>query len=424
VGDAAILMGEIRALKEAFGESVEIEVSDQEPTVARRLYPGVRFAGGLNARRATGQRWQKSPVMQSIRWRRTWLAVRMLRQAPALARMLFSTRQLEHLARIERSDLVVATGGTYFVDHYNFSEKANELLAAQAYGKPTWLFTQSMGPFRRASSRALMRRIVAGSRGVFLRDERSREHLLEAGADAAKLSVHADAAFALVEPGRGAGARVGGAATVAATAPARARIAISVRSWAHARDDAESRYRRAVSDAARALARAGHEVVFLSTCQGVPEYWTDDSRHARGLLDELLADEPSVQVDEHFRTPAELAEHLRGFDVAIATRMHFAILALSVATPVVAIAYEFKSRELLRGLAMEEFVTDFEDVSGEWLVARTTEVIARGPALRGTIATMANTLRADAMRPAQMIRDAMLASALGATPASARDGGP
>lgn len=394
----------MRALRAAFGDEVEIEVAEQVPDVARRLYPGVCFVGGLHSRQGPRDDRPRRgpPVLQSIRWRRTWIAVRLLRWLPALGQRLLSARQREQLARIARADVVVATGGTYFVEHYNFSAKADELLAAQALGKPTFLYTQSMGPFRRPGNRRLMRRIVAGSRGVFLRDERSRRHLLEAGADGAKLSVHADAAFALA--GAGDAAR--------AVPPGPPRIAISVRAWAHAhreRDaagpDAGERYRHAVAAAARTLARAGCEVTFVSTCQGVPEYWTDDSRFAEGLVRDLLPGEARVRVDTRFRAPAELAAALADFDAAIATRMHFAILALSVATPVVAIAYEFKSRELLRGLGLEHLVTDFEEVDGAWLAARVQEVLAGGSALRARLAAAVAPLREDAMRPALLMRE-------------------
>lgn len=395
-------MGEIEALRDAFGSDVAIEVADQMPETARRLYPDVSFHEGLHSKHSSRRRWQKVALAQSIRWRRTRLAVRLLGRLPSLGRLLFSAAQREHLARIARSDVVVATGGTYFVEHYNFSGKADELLAAHALGKPTWLFTQSMGPFRRAGSRALMRRVADGSRGVFLRDSRSREHLAETGAERSKLSVHADAAFALVDPGTLARAR---------PSHAKPRVAISVRSWSHARGDdgtpgeAETRYRTAVADAARVLAGSGVEVTFLSTCQGVPEYWADDSRYASALVRDLLPGVDGVRVDDRFRTPAELARELREYDLAIATRMHFAILALSVATPVVAIAYEFKSRELLRGMGMENLVADFEDVTHEWLLARARDVLGRGAELRESIAHQVTELRADAMRPAHIIRD-------------------
>lgn len=396
MGDTAILQGEISALRQEFGPEVEIDVAEQTPTVASRLYPGIRFHAGLHVQHAHWPRWRSHGGIASVRKRRTSLAVKLLGAAPWLARLLLSREQRAHLERIAAADAVVATGGTYFVEHYNFTAKADEVLAAQALGKPTFLFTQSMGPFTKPKSQATMRRIVAGSRGVFLRDERSRGHLTAIGADAAKLSVHADAAFALASP------------ETARAANARPRIAISVRSWSHfkkgAGDDAGERYRMAVADAARTLARGGAEVTFLSTCQGVPEYWTDDSRYAKKLVADLLPGEPNVRVDTAFRSPTDLAEALRGYDVAIATRMHFAILALCVATPVVAIAYEFKSRELLRAMGHEAWAFDIEAVSADGLVRATQEALAGGTPLRDAIVAQVAGYRTDAVGPARRIR--------------------
>ncbi len=408
VGDAAILMGELRALREVFGPDLRIEVAEQTPAVAGRLYPDVAFFAGLHSRHAHWPRWRAHGGVASLRKRRTSLAVRLLPAAPRLARLLLSREQREHLDRIAASDVVVATGGTYFVEHYDFTAKADELLAAQALGKPTFLFTQSMGPFRRERSQRVMRRIVAGSRGVFLRDERSRGHLTEIGAMAERLSVHADAAFALDAPAD-AGRPTSRPSAAAPSALPPTRVAISVRSWSHARaaegGDAREDYRRAVAEAARALARTGSEVVFLSTCQGVPEYWTDDSRFAAELVRDLLAGEPGIRVDTQFRSPDALAAELATYDLAIATRMHFAILALVARTPVVAIAYEFKSRELLRSLGMESWAVDFEEVTAEFLARAAGKVLARGPSLRAEIAAHVTGFHADAIQPARLIRE-------------------
>ena len=116
-------MGEIEALRDAFGGDVAIEVADQMPETARRLYPDVSFHEGLHSKHSSRRRWQRVALAQSIRWRRTRLAVRLLGRLPSLGRLLFSAPQREHLARVARSDVVIATGGTYFVEHYNFSGK-------------------------------------------------------------------------------------------------------------------------------------------------------------------------------------------------------------------------------------------------------------------------------------------------------------
>jgi colanic acid/amylovoran biosynthesis protein len=384
---------------------VEIDVAEQTPEVAQRLYPGIRFHGGLHVQHAHWPRWRSHGAVASVRKRRTMLAMALLGRATWLARFVFTREQREHLDIMARADLVVATGGTYFVEHYNFTAKAHELRAAHALGRPAFLFTQSLGPFTTTASQATMRRIVSQSRGVFLRDERSRGHLTAIGADASRLHVHADAAFALATPER----------RRSTPGAARSRVAISVRRWSHFRkgsgDDVGDRYRQAVAGCARGLARGGVEVTFLSTCQGVPEYWTDDSRFATELVRDLLPNEPGIRVDTSFRTPEQLAEELRGYDVAVATRMHFAILALAVATPVVAIAYEFKSRELLRAMGREAWAFDIEAVSAEGLLAAVHDAFAGGAPLRAEIATQVAAYRDDAIGPARTMRASFTADA-------------
>ncbi|MFN0097413.1 MAG: polysaccharide pyruvyl transferase family protein [Gemmatimonadaceae bacterium] len=400
VGDAAILQGEIHALREVFGESVRIDVSEQTPTVAARLYPEIAFHAGLHVQHAHWPRWRSHGGVASLRKRRTRLAVRLLATAPAATRALLSAEQRAHLDLMAAADVVVATGGTYFVEHYDFTAKADELLAAHALGKPTFLFTQSMGPFKRPKSRLTMERIVAGSGGVFVRDEKSKRHLDEIGAPMDHVHVHADAAFALATPDL---PRV--------PSRGRPRVAISVRRWSHFRagsgEDVGERYRRAVADAARTLVRDGAEVTFLSTCQGVREYWTDDSKFAAQLVADLLPGEAHVRVDTAFRSPTALAEELRGYDVAIATRMHFAILALCVATPVVAIAYEFKSRELLTAMGHAAWAFDIEDVSAEGLVRATRHALSGGDTLRASIVEQVRAYRSDAIGPAKRIQTAL-----------------
>lgn len=400
VGDAAILLGEIKALRETFGPDVEITVSEQRPEVVRDLYPDIHFIPGLHPWRPVrrrGPRWR-----ESFRRRRTSLAARLLKRFPTAARRLLTRAQRAYLKQVAASDIVISTGGTFFVEHYNFAAKADELIAAAALAKPTFLYTQSLGPFARPKNIALMRRVVSACTRVFLRDERSMRHLIDIGADPSKLEVHCDAAFALELAAR------------PSPAPGRRRLAISVRAWSHAAAaraagkadeasrSADDRYRRAVADAVRMLARSGTEVVFLSTCQGLSEF-SDDSRFAQRIVDEFLAGEANVRVDSTFRTPMDVLTELATFDAAIATRMHFAILALAAGTPAVAIAYEFKSRELMRKIGHEDFVVDYQDVSADWLVTHATALLEGGSAMRAEIAMMVKRLREDAMRPAGRI---------------------
>ena len=150
------------------------------------------------------------------------------------------------------------------------------------------------------------------------------------------------------------------------------RIAISVRDWPHMGAKGGM---TAYFDAVAALiddlvVHHGAEITFLSTCQGVGSYWTDDSATAETLVEHL--DESvrgAVRIDREFHTPSQLVSMLGNFDAVIATRMHVAILALLAGTPVLPIAYEFKTVELFAKLGLDGLVQDIETITPEGLTA-------------------------------------------------------
>ncbi|MFW6078442.1 MAG: polysaccharide pyruvyl transferase family protein [Gemmatimonadota bacterium] len=402
VGDAAILEAEIEAFREAYDGPVEIAVADEEPEAAARVHPHIDFIPGLHLRRVprVARARGSAKLARSIRRRRVTLAVRLLRRSPSLARRLLGPVECAYLDRAQRADVVISTGGTFYVDHYPVRGRVDELLAAQALGRPTYFYTQSIGPLRDARKRRLVGRVLRGADGVFLRDERSRKTVLGLGVPDDRIRLCPDAAFGFAMPADRTPRR-------GAPGGRPPRIAISVRRWPHFRtrpaDEGTEAYRRAVADAVRRLRALGAEVTFVSTCQGVPEYWTDDSRFARTLVDELLPDVSGVRVDSRFRRPRELMDHLRAFDLAVATRMHFAIFALNVGVPVVPIAYEFKTEELFDGIGMRELVVDIETITSESLVRRIETALESADVLRARVRGAVDALRGGSTAPAEFI---------------------
>ena len=206
------------------------------------------------------------------------------------------------------------------------------------------------------------------------RDERSASHLRDLGVSPQHVRVYPDAAFALCPP-----------SDLVRSAGSPLRIAVSVRTWRHFSgsdpSDSEARYFRMVAAGVTRLVRNyGAQVTFLSTCQGQPEYWADDSCTAESVTAFLDPDVVSqVRIDGAFRQPGELLSELTKYDAIIATRMHMAILGICAGVPVLPIAYEFKTRELFRELGLEEWVTDIEDadeVAFSDLVERFVDALA------------------------------------------------
>jgi colanic acid/amylovoran biosynthesis protein len=267
------------------------------------------------------------------------------------------------------ADIVVATGGTYLVENYDFDQRLFDMSTAVALGRPLVLFTQSTGPFTRSKNRRRLGRIFRAARLILLRDKRSYAHVLDMKVPKDHVRIAPDAAFALAD----ADLAERPIDTTPLSKP-HPRIAISVRRWDYfvqcSNQDGMARYCDAVVSLTTHLVNHYNaDVTFLSTCQGIVGYH-DDSRTARAIKEGLPADIfPRVAVDCDFHTPDELIERLRAFDWVVATRMHFAILALGVGTPVLPIAYEFKTEELFKSIAYDSNVPIIETLTSRSLVS-------------------------------------------------------
>jgi colanic acid/amylovoran biosynthesis protein len=162
---------------------------------------------------------------------------------------------------------------------------------------------------------------------------------------------------------------------------------------------------RALSD--HLVERYDAEITFLSTCQGMPEYWTDDSRVAQEIVDGLSSNtRKSVSVDSDFHSPPVLARTLKDYDLLIATRMHMAILALSVGTPVLPIAYEFKMRELFERLAQGRWVQDIEAISADALINAVDQLLKALPDIRQPLFTAVQKEYENAIASGHLVRQA------------------
>jgi colanic acid/amylovoran biosynthesis protein len=98
----------------------------------------------------------------------------------------------------------------------------------------------------------------------------------------------------------------------------------------------------------------------------VPEYAHDDSKAARAIVAELDPEiARHVSVDASFHTPEQLMALVKGFDFVVATRMHMMIMSLCVGTPVLPIAYEFKTKEVAKRIGVSDVLLDIDTVTVE-----------------------------------------------------------
>jgi colanic acid/amylovoran biosynthesis protein len=228
-------------------------------------------------------------------------------------------------------------------------------------------YTQTAGPFKTPRYRRALRSIMNRARLVLLRDEESADNLRDIGVTETPLIEAADAVFSLadsdeLEAARGRTYPRGG----------RPRVAVSVRHWPHfqtcSADEGMRRYRHSIRSAVRHLVQH-HDarITFVSTCQGVREYRTDDAQVAQRIADGLSPEiQKAVTVDASFHSPTDLKDQLKEYDFVIATRMHMAILSLTAGTPVLPIAYEPKTAQLFQKMELGDWVTSIETIDSSF----------------------------------------------------------
>jgi len=365
-GDAAILLAIRHILKSIAGDDVQFFVFDSQPEVAARLYPKKDYpdlefhkllseslfrydhGGGIKGRLKSSYNWA------------VFRALRRFAQNGAASSLFFSQSDRRGLDAYASADLVVTTGGTYLVENYDLEKRLNQFRVDAILGKDPVFFTQSLGPFKKSYNRRELGPIFDRSPLILLRDERSRNHMLDLVKDPGKCHVVADAVFALADTDR-IKKHLDSAPTPTG------RVAISVRHWSFVSDgeDGMRRYLDSIREIATILVRDhAKEVTFVSTCQGVPEYAHDDAKTARAIVAELDPEiTKHVSVDASFHTPDQLMALVKDCDFVVATRMHMMIMSLCVGTPVLPIAYEFKTKEVANHIGVADLLLDIDTVT-------------------------------------------------------------
>ncbi len=426
-GDAAILLSIIHLLKKEFGSEIELIIYDSQPEIARRYYPSLnlrkliylketqvapmKFLGrsllGRGVRRLFNNILR---FLFKINPPRFYFAAWCWKQnIHWITKLLVDADELQDIKNYSDADLIVSTGGTYLVEHYSpLTARIFDYNLSILMQKPLVFFTQSLGPFTKHKYQSIFRNIFNKSLVVLVRDEASFENLKEIQVDPTKIHINSDVVFAfgndVEEPNK---------FSSNLTSTSGLKIAISVRNWNHfTTTDAISgmnMFRKSIGMLAQHLIENYNaDITFISTCQGIPDYWTDDSRVATEIAESLPVEiQKQIKVDRKFHSPNELVDILKSYDVVIPTRMHASILSLVAGTPVFPIAYEFKTKELFRRLEMDKWIQDIEYIEPESLTTSMDAFIKELPQIKRKLDCNVKNEKERAFASAKVVKNAL-----------------
>ena len=348
-GDEALLRATMMALSEKFpGARIDVLCKDLER--CRRYLPDVPLHPDWEYVRSP-----KKAVRAKLanRLRKTLG----LRYVSPVLRPFYPTEERAVLQLYENADLVISSAGGFLHDFYAIDARLEGFELAVSLGKRVVVFAQSVGPFWKARSVARVKEVFGTLHRIYLREDISLEHLMEAGICSPRIEVTADAAFLLRRYYRDLFVAKSGAVR---------RIGMCFRNWDFPGGGMPRVREQAVRLCRELLAAPGRQIVFLSTCQGIPGY-VDDSVLAKEIVGELPAAlQQRCEIDDRRRNPAELIRAYSGLDAFIGMRLHSAILSLLGGTPAMALGYEDKTRGIFTQMGLASYQVNADRPYEEW----------------------------------------------------------
>ncbi|MFN3334437.1 MAG: polysaccharide pyruvyl transferase family protein, partial [Caldilinea sp.] len=151
------------------------------------------------------------------------------------------------------------------------------------------------------------------------------------------------------------------------------------------------------------VTRHGGTVFFFPQVTG-PSQAEDDRIPSRRVAAGLRACGASIALIDATWSPAELQTAYGQMDIFIGTRLHSNIFALTAGTPVVAIAYFYKTFGIMQMLGLSEWVLDIWTVTDQELEQRLELLWQQRAVLRRHLGSVLPQLQEEARRACNLIR--------------------
>lgn len=297
--------------------------------------------------------------------------------APRLASKLIPKSYRHTLEAIKDADVVVWKGKNFrarsnrFLELYRIYSKVLTPLLCHALGKRIICVGASVWDINGLLSRRLLRQALCGCIHVSVRESESLAQVRKLmGDDNTPISLVPDLSLALLSEQKF--EYSSDLCTRGVT------VSVTLVDWSEFGGEFRAKY---VSSVARFLQGVIDEFgarVFI--VPQVVKKWESASRIVEDLLASL--EEPArsaVEVIDEALSFEELLDQYRKSDLLVATRMHSAIFALSVGTPVIAIPYDIGSKwQILGDLGAGDLIIEYDRVTAEELRSRYDMLIQRG----------------------------------------------
>jgi len=260
---------------------------------------------------------------------------------------------------LKRADVVVSTGG-----HHVTTLLARDAVSGQIYdlaltllaGKEPVLWSQSLGPFEFSEprNRDFVRNVLLGTHEIIVRDSQSKDELKKLNVPTENIRQTYDSVFGLND------------VVDSYTMPSQREAVVGIAVYRKSRSKQEHvNYIQSLAAIADYATKTGHAVRFFP--MELKGFSVDD----RGLIREIINSAKYGNRCEIQDKDMETFEHI--LEVAkcrlfVGNKTHSVIFALTVGTPVLALAYHKKTEDFMEQYELSEFCIPDVELSAKSLI--------------------------------------------------------
>lgn len=363
-GDAGILLGTVNAIKNIYGENVEINILSFTPEEDKIRYCKDTKIKNVYSNVLNPYPFKKNFFGKKIAISKLFINMLLHYVKFNLLGEKFINNQ-ENLQVLMESDLLVVCGGGFLGGKkFNSFMHLYQIYINKKMNKPVILWGTSIEPFKNKIVKYFTERRIKSLDYVFPREKITYNYLKNILDDDKSILIP-DMAFMLenrkekfdfINEIRKDFDYIFG---------------LTVRSWnfpnASNKEGANKNYITAIKDMIIYYADKKN-VAFVFIPQVIFE-GDDDSIIAQQIRNELPERyKKNFIINKTDWTPVEIKSLINNFDLFIGTRMHSNIFATSMAVPTVAIAYEKKTNGIMETVGLSEYVVEIDNITTRELI--------------------------------------------------------
>ncbi|WP_127581166.1 polysaccharide pyruvyl transferase CsaB [Paenibacillus koleovorans] len=300
----------------------------------------------------------------------------------------------EMAAALRRCDGLISGGGSLLQDAtgaLTIPYYLGILRIAQWLGKPTFIYSQGIGPVYRRIYDPFIRMVFKKCRYISVRDQESADLLVRMGVPSGRIDVVPDPVMGLPRK-----LDAGAAAAGSRDLPV---VGVSVRFWNKERAELDA-LAAAIVEAAR-----DRDAVY----RFLPFHLPSDEEASRHVI-HRIGQAARTELASGITHPQDMLAEVGACDALIGMRLHSLIYAASQSVPLMGISYDPKINQFLQRLDMQASAStapDKIDFSAEQVKVDLLGLLEGASAWRSAKQDRIQRLKQEANRPAQQILAAL-----------------